>query len=155
MLGNMLKAAAQRHKDIAQELICASEVTTYVYTQTTTVSSAVGSPLFADVTTTETYTQNGPFKCIWLDAASARASNNSIEQEIVGRYVGATVVAKFWLEDVLVDATDPYGATLFDNVGYVSMDGYRFDVLGYERYGLGTQKPYLISVVLSGTYASK
>jgi len=68
-----------------------------------------------------------------------------------GQYSEATAFAEVWLEDVLIDVTQPNGETWFDRAKEVLHDGSAYQVLGVLRTGLATVSPYLALVALKGS----
>ena len=156
MLSNALKGAVARHKKIARELINSSEKTATIVTVAEVQLIASGAPMFGRFNSgyEKQYTSFGPFNCVWLDADSARLADRSREAAVIGRYPTAEIVAKFWLDDVSVTADDPYGETYFDRSDHVVSNGKKYRVLGYDRYGLGVSEPYMISVLLEGSYTT-
>jgi len=152
MLATALTNVVQRHKDIAEALINASEVEVTITTEVLRNTPLTGGSMFADLDNTAETEVKGPFKTIWIDADSARAGPVGREVNLLTRFLTATVVAKFWLEDVLVDTSKPYGQTYFDKAVTVTMGTHEYEVLGYDRFGLGMTMPYMIAVALRGTH---
>lgn len=149
-----LAGVVQKHKDIGKSIIYASEVTATIYTEPTTVTVSSGAPMFSNVGQEKTYQANGPFKCIWIDADAARVEAGFSSNSVLGRYERADTWAKFWLADLLVSGTDPYGETFFDRASHLVSGGKRYEILGYDRHGLGLTQPYMISVALTGSFTS-
>jgi len=152
MLTAAITSAVQRHKEIAEEFINASTVEVTITTETLRTTPLVGGSLFADLDDAATTESYGPFKVIWTDADSARVGMVGREINLLTRFLTATVLVKFWLDDVLVDKTDPYGQTYLDKALAVVMSSRDYEVLGYDRFGLGTVQPYMIAVALRGTH---
>lgn len=153
-LATGLTGIVTKHKALSKQVIYASEVTASVKIKDQTPTTVSGAPMFSPLSTSQTYETKGPYKCTWIDADFRRATHRSQEAQIAGKFNNADIVAKFWLEDVLVDTTQPYGATYFDQADHVVMAGKRYQVLGYDRYGMGLSPPYMIAVVLEGSYTS-
>jgi len=152
MLSAAITSAVQRHKEIAEEFIKSSMVEVTITTEVLRTTALVGGSMFADLDNVELSETYGPFKVIWTDADSARTGAISREINLLTRFLSATVVAKFWLEDILVDIADPYGQTYLDKAREVSMGGRDYEVLGHDRFGLGMTQPYMIAVALRGTH---
>lgn len=110
--------------------------------------------MFSDLATPQTYETKGPFKCTWIDAVSGRANSQVQNLQVVGKLHKVETVAKFWLEDVLEDKSQPYGATYFDQADHLLVGTKRYEIQGYDRYGMGLTAPYMIEVALVGSYTS-
>lgn len=149
-----LSGLVGKHKKIAKNLIHGSEVEVTLKVKSQTPSVVSGAPMFSSLQTEQTYDSRGPFKCVWVDAFQVRSQDQSQEIRVLGKFQKAAVVAKFWLEDILIDVSERYGATYLDQADHLVMGGKRFQVLSYDRYGLGTSEPYMLSVILDGSYTS-
>jgi len=149
---NALSGAVTRHKAIARDLIYSSEISVTIETKVERESALTGASMFADLDNEDSSEPNGPYKTIWVDADAARIGTGSREGNLVSRYSTADIVAKFWLEDVLIDTADAYSETLFDKAYKVVYNARDYQVLGYDRYGLGTTTPYIIAVALRGDF---
>jgi len=155
-LQKAISGAVNSHKLVAKDLIYASEKQITIMTAQSAQHVSSGASMFADLRDTKSYDPYGPFPCIWIDADAVRANDNSREFALVRSQLDAEVVIKLWLEDVLLDATAPYGETYLDTANHVEAeDGKRFEILDYDRYGLGTTNPYMIAVVLRGSFSSE
>ena len=152
MLSDAIAGAVATHKNIAESLINSSEIEIYIEVKAAKSSPSTGASMFANLDDAVTSELRGPFKALWTDADSARAGVNSREGHLIARYSTAEVVIKVMLLDVLTDTTDPYGQTYFDQALHVIYNDRDFQVLGYDRYGLGTTPPYIIAVALRGSY---
>lgn len=151
MLDGVISAANARHKDIAKQFIQASEKEVTILIKSETSSETTGAAMFSDLETSDPQETVGPFKVIWVDADSARVSENSREAAIVGKYQSVDVVAKFWLEDLLLDTNKPYGETYLDKAIEIIAGDNSYELQGYDRYGLGTaNNPYIIAAALRG-----
>jgi len=151
MLSAAIANTAARHKAIAEQLIDTSTIEVIINVKDVKETPSTGSSMFADMDGDVSSIPKGPFKVLWVDADSARVSF-SRDANLIARYTTAEVVAKFKLEDVLVDIADPYGQTYLDKALNVTLADRKFQVLGYDRYGLGVVSPYLIAVALRGGY---
>lgn len=144
----------QRHKDIGKALIYASEIQATIFTKSTSVVVSSGAPMLSNLGQTETYVEVGPFKCTWIDADAARLATGLVGVSTIGRYQSATTLAKFWLEDLLVSGTDPYSENYLDRASHMVISGKRYEILGYDRFGLSLTQPYMIAVALNGSFTS-
>jgi hypothetical protein len=154
-----LKGAVKIHKDTAFRYINSSDKSVSFKIVRTDITPSTGSSMFGDLqqpaSEEDRYEITDPIKCIWTDANSTRATENSREAGLVRRYVEASVVAKVLLEDVLIDPEKPYGETLIDRAIGLIMDGFEFEIMGYDRYGLGTTDPYILAMALRGLYTNE
>jgi hypothetical protein len=151
-----VKGAVKIHKKHTFDLIRGSEQEITVRLPVAKTSSGV-NPLFGDFARETDYTgdEEGPFKCIWHDALSARAVGpgtglEPTRQLVVGQYKNATAYAELWLDDVLVDPSLKTGKTWFDISKVVVYEDKFFTVLGEIRTGLATAAPYICIIVLKG-----
>jgi hypothetical protein len=154
MLTDAIAGAVAVHQNTAESLIDSSTIEIYIRVKAALSSPSTGASMFADLDDAESATLQGPFKSLWVDADSARVGTGSREGNLIARYSTADVVIKVKLSDVLIDTTDPYGQTYFDQALDVVYNDRNFQVLGYDRYGLGTVPPYIIAVALRGGYES-
>lgn len=150
MLSDAIAGAVAAHRNMAESLIDSSEIEIYVKVKSARTSPTTGASMFADLDDAESSELMGPFKALWVDADSARVGTGSREGNLIGRFSTADVVIKVMLSDVLTDTTDPYGQTYFDQALDVIYNDRAFQVLGYDRYGLGTTPPYIIAAALRG-----
>jgi hypothetical protein len=135
-------------------MIDASTIEVYINIKAAKTSPSEGAPMFSDLDETESSELKGPFPVLWEDANSARVGTGSREANLIGIYSTAEILIKFKLEDVLIDLTDPYGQTYLDRALHVVYNDREYQVLGYDRYGLGTVPPYIMAVALRGGYES-
>lgn len=157
-LKDALHNATQRHKSIAKEYIYTSERTiSFLVLDESTTTPAVGASMFADFEEQEgiRYTETEPIPCIWTDADAQKAKVNSREAQLINRYIEATVFIKVWLNDVILSGTDVYSETYPDRANYVRSGGKLYKILGYDRYGLGITDPYIMGIVLKGSYTNE
>lgn len=91
-------------------------------------------------------------KCLWLDTWSVMggAQNGRIDAQLVGWVQGAEAMARLALSDVILDAQDPQGDTIFTAADYVEKDGHRFKILSCKPIGNGFTQPYSVYVWLHG-----
>lgn len=145
------------HKRQAKLLIRASDLTAVVRLPVAKTTS--GNPLFGDFSreTSTAGVEKGPFQCLWYDALTAKSMGKQdskgverIVENSPGQFREATAFAEFWLEDVLVDPSNPGGQTWFDQSQHVVVGGQRYKFLGYAKLGLSVSEPYLLMVGLKG-----
>lgn len=152
MIEAALVKAYQKHKAIAKRVIHASTVSCFLEVPDALTPVKSGSPMFADVGDGgKDKIILGPYKCLWLDADRVRASSNAQEAQFGARYIEADIVARVWLDDVLVNPQQVYGETYLDRSYHLICEGYYYNILGYDRYGVGNGLPYILSVALRGS----
>jgi hypothetical protein len=155
-LFDAIRAATALHKRTAKDYIYSSEgeLTITIVPEDLPVLSS-GSSMFADLSESQEDESIGPFKCIWVDADSARAGENTREARIANRWITCDAIAKLWLEDILVVDGKPYGETYLDRAKNIVHSSGVYQILGYDRYGMGTTDPYIIAVAVKGSWANE
>lgn len=151
-LGSSLKGLTERHKKMTKEMIYASEIEVDIITKAESTPISSGASMFSNLDDVEVEDTWGPFKVIWVDADFARTRENAVGAALVNKFQTATVIARFWLEDVLVDVTDPYGKTYLDSCKHIVFKEHTYRFLGYDRFGMGLVEPYSLAVALEGSY---
>lgn len=151
-LANAITNVTNVHKSTAKTLIYSSQKTLYINVVASGIIASSGASMFADLDDSDSSVSEGPFYCLWEDADSARLNGGSREVGFISKYNTADVIAKLWLEDILLDTSKTYGENYFDRCINVTVDDLKYDVLGYDRYGLGTTDPYVIAVALKGSF---
>lgn len=150
-----VNSLVQLHKQSVKGLIYNSDISLLIRLPAPIVSTGVnvlyGQPQRETLSTGDT---KGPFKCLWYDALTAKTKgDNGVEttiSQLAGQYREADTFAEVWLQDVLVDTTDPYGLTWFDKARWVIIGNKRYKFLGSAKLGLATSAPYFLMIALQG-----
>lgn len=91
-------------------------------------------------------------QCLWLDSfKSMGKTRNNITVENVGWRQGTDAVARVSIEDTALDATDPFGDTIFTGAEFVEFSGQRYDVVQVEPIAASFRAPVTYHVWLKGT----
>lgn len=146
------------HKQSLRKLINMSEVQLIIQLPVPPETSAV-NPLFGNMTAENSQVgeTRGPYRCLWYDAYSARTMGRGetsgierIVESTPGQFREATAFAEVWLQDILLDQSNPAGQTWFDKALFVVCQGKKYKVLGYVKLGLSVSTPYSAVVGLKG-----
>lgn len=149
-LSDGLTRAAEMHRNYTLAMIRGSRESVTVFVPGDRPESG-GASMFGDLATASTApVEKGPFKCLWMNAASFMRTDPSKTIQLAGKYQDATAFITVALEDVLITPSSPYSETWFDKATYVVHRGQRYEVLGTERDGMANIEPYVLVVMLAG-----
>lgn len=90
--------------------------------------------------------------CLWLNATvqADGLRNYRIERAAGGWFAGAQACARVVLEDVLLDAADLYGDTVFKAASHIEYSGHRYQILAVQPFGSSFGDPATAYVWCSG-----
>ncbi len=91
--------------------------------------------------------------CLWLSSYTSVTSSvakDAIDYLKPAWVEGATALATVTIEDAALDATQPYGDTVFTGCSYVEHLGLRYTVLSVQPMGPSFAPPYVYYVWVTG-----